>query len=105
MIAFLTICYCSLVWLIFCKFKWLPWNLRSQVGSVVVGVLAIGELLILIGLYQPYSTRAMIVQQVTPIVARVSGRVIEVPVRPNVPVKKGDVLLKLDPAPYAARVA
>ena len=105
MITFLTICYCSLVWLIFCKFKWLPWNLRSQVGSVVVGVLAIGELLILIGLYQPYSTRAMIVQQVTPIVARVSGRVIEVPVRPNVPVKKGDVLLKLDPAPYAARVA
>ncbi len=105
MIAFITICYCGLIWLIFFKLKLLPWNRVSQVVAAVVGIVAIGELLILIGLYQPYSTSAMIVEEVTPIVARVSGRVIEVPVKPNDPVKKGDVLMKIDPAPYAARVA
>lgn len=32
------------------------------------------------------------------------GRVIEVPAEPNAPVKKGDVLLRIDPAPYQAEV-
>ena len=105
MIAFITIFYCALIWLIFFKLKLLPWNIVSQVAAAVVGILAIGALLILIGLYQPYSTRAIVVERVTPIVARVAGRVIEVPAKPNVPVKKGDVLMKIDPAPYAAKVA
>jgi len=34
------------------------------------------------------------------VVPRVTGRVIEVPVQPNVPVKKGDVLFRIDPTPF-----
>ena len=30
----------------------------------------------------------------------VKGRVIEVPVEPNAPMKQGDVLFKIDPRPY-----
>ena len=39
-----------------------------------------------------------------PIVAQVKGRVIEVPVENNRPVKKGDVLFKIDPTPYEIEV-
>ena len=38
------------------------------------------------------------------IVPQVKGRVIEVPVEPNRPVKKGDVLFKIDPTPYQLQV-
>jgi multidrug resistance efflux pump len=38
------------------------------------------------------------------IVPRAAGRVIEVPVSANKPVKKGDVLFKIDPKPYQADV-
>jgi multidrug resistance efflux pump len=37
-------------------------------------------------------------------VAQVRGRVIEVPVENNRPVKKGDVLFRIDPTPYANEV-
>ena len=40
-----------------------------------------------------------------PIVSQVRGRVIEVPVENNRPVKKGDVLFKIDPTPYQNEVA
>jgi multidrug resistance efflux pump len=39
-----------------------------------------------------------------PIVSQVKGRVIEVPVENNRPVKKGDVLFRIDPTPYEAEV-
>src|SRR4029434_3895711 len=37
-----------------------------------------------------------------PIVPRVSGQVTEVPIEPNRPIKKGDVLFKIDPVPFEA---
>lgn len=104
MIAFLTLCYCGIIWLIFFKFKLAKWNTRSQLISATVGVVGIFTLLILIGLYQPYSTRAVVAQQSTPIIARVAGRITEVPVEPNVPLIKGDVLFKIDPTPFQAEV-
>ena len=39
-----------------------------------------------------------------PIVSQVKGRVIEVPVENNRPVKKGDVLFRIDPTPYQTEV-
>ncbi len=38
------------------------------------------------------------------IVPDVSGEVIEVPVQPNVPIKDGDILLRIDPTPFQAQV-
>ena len=39
---------------------------------------------------------------VIPIVPRVTGQVTEVPIEPNRPIKKGDVLFKIDPVPFEA---
>lgn len=38
------------------------------------------------------------------IVPNVAGQVIEVPVEPNVPLEKGDLLFRIDPIPYQAAV-
>jgi multidrug resistance efflux pump len=40
---------------------------------------------------------------VIPIVPRVTGQVTEVPIEPNRPIKKGDVLFKMDPVPFEAK--
>jgi multidrug resistance efflux pump len=41
---------------------------------------------------------------VVQVVPRVTGRVTEVPVQPNSPVKKGDVLFRIDPVPFEIQV-
>ncbi len=100
MIAFLAICYCVGLYLIFIKFRWLPFNLVAQICVGLVGF--VGLLIILFGMNftQPFTIGATISEFTTPIVARVPGRVIEVPVENNSRVKKGDVLFRMDPQPY-----
>jgi multidrug resistance efflux pump len=104
MIAFLTLLYCGLVWLIFIKLKLLPWNRGTQGGSVGVGLAGILALLIAMNLFQPYSTDVRLYNVVIEIVPRVTGRVIEVPVGVAVPVKKGEVLFRIDPRPFQYEV-
>jgi multidrug resistance efflux pump len=48
----------------------------------------------------PFTTNARIYVPVTPILPTVKGRVVEVPVRSNTPLKEGDVLFRIDPKPY-----
>jgi len=48
----------------------------------------------------PSSHDVRVVNYVVPIVPRVTGRVTEVPVEANRPIKKGDVLFKIDPVPF-----
>src|SRR4029077_3661795 len=48
----------------------------------------------------PFSASARIYFATTPIMTTVKGRVMEVPVQPNAPLKQGDVLFKIDPQPY-----
>ena len=46
----------------------------------------------------------IILRQSVAIVPNVAGEVIDVPVEPNTPLKAGDVLFRIDPAPYEAQV-
>ena len=52
----------------------------------------------------PFATDGRLYFYTTPITPTVQGIVIEVAVRPNVPLMKGDVLFRLDPRPYQAVV-
>jgi multidrug resistance efflux pump len=104
MIAFLTICYCAIVWLIFIKLKLLPWNRGSQGAVAGIGVAGILTLVFAMNLFQPFSTDVRVYQLVVQIVPRVTGRVVEVPVRANMPVKQGDVLFRIDPEPFQNEV-
>jgi len=96
--------YAFAVWLIFIKFKLLPWTTPWKVGVVIFPVVCLATILLLLNIYAPTTTDVRVVKYVVPIVSQVKGRVIEVPVENNRPVKKGDVLFRIDPTPYETEV-
>ena len=96
--------YASFVWLIFIKFKLLPWTTPWKVAVAIFPVVALGTMLLLLNVFAPTTTDVRVVKYVVPIVSQVKGRVIEVPVENNRPVKKGDVLFRIDPTPYQSEV-
>src|SRR5215468_11446513 len=97
--------YSFFVWLIFIKFKWLPWNIYSQVTVVVIPIVALTALILTLNVFAPSSADVRVFRYTVPIVSQVRGRVIEVPIEEgNRPVKKGDVLFRIDPTPYQLQV-
>ena len=96
--------YCFFVWLIFIKFKLLPWTTPWKVAVAIFPVVALATTLALLNIFAPTTVDVQVVKYVVPIVSQVRGRVIEVPVENNRPVKKGDVLFRIDPVPYQSEV-
>src|SRR5262245_34390947 len=92
--------YAFLVWLVFIKLKLLPWTTPWKVGVFIFPVVALATLLLLLNIMAPATTDVRVINYVVGIVSQVRGRVTEVPVDNNRPVKKGDVLFKIDPTPY-----
>jgi multidrug resistance efflux pump len=97
--------YCAIVWLIFIKFKWLPWNTTSQVTVAIIPIVALTALILTLNVVAPSSADLRVFKYTVPIVSQVRGRVIEVPVEEgNRLVKKGEVLFRVDPTPYQLTV-
>src|SRR3954469_23339578 len=97
--------YAFFVWLIFIKFKWLPWNITSQVIVAVIPIVALTMLVLTLNVVAPSSSKLRVYRYVVPIVSQVRGRVLEVPVEEgNRLVKKGEVLFRIDPTPYELEV-
>ncbi len=96
--------YSFFVWLIFIKLKLLPWTTPWKVGVAIFPVVAIACLLLLLNVFAPTTSDVRVVNYVVPIVSQVRGRVIEVGVDNNRPVKKGDLLFRIDPTPYQNEV-
>src|SRR5215475_13539114 len=106
MIAFLTIIYCAIAYLIFFQFKLLPFDLKNKIATAVLGLLFVCGILIAVNFLHPMTLDARVLQHVIQIAARTTapGRVIEVPVTPNTPVQKGGVLFRIDPRPFQYEV-
>ncbi len=103
--AILLAIYSFFVWLIFIKFKWLPWNTKTQVTVAIIPIVGMAVLILLLNIFAPSSSDVRVFKYTVPIVSQVRGRVIEVPVEEgNRLVKKGEVLFKLDPEPYQLAV-
>lgn len=97
--------YSFFVWLIFFKFKWLPWTPTAQVTVVVIPIVGIAAMILSLNVFAPSSSDVRVFKYTIPIVSQVRGRVVEVPVQEgNRLVKKGDVLFRVDPAPYQLAV-
>jgi multidrug resistance efflux pump len=96
--------YSFFVWLIFIKLKLLPWTTPWKVAVAIFPVVAIAAMLLMLNIFAPTTSDVRVVKYVVPIVSQVRGRVIEVPVENNRPVKKGDVLFRIDPTPYQNEV-
>jgi RND family efflux transporter MFP subunit len=82
----------------------IPLNKWTVPTAALGGVLIIGTLIILMNYNHPYSEMARNYYVSTPIVPLVKGRVVEVPVQANQPVKKGDVLFRIDDEPFRLKV-
>ena len=96
--------YSFFAWLIFFKFKLLPWNFMSQVITVTLPIVGMIILFLILNIVAPTTSDVRAQNYVIPIVPRITGQVTEVPIEPNRPIKKGDVLFKIDPAPFQATV-
>jgi len=95
----LILSYAAICIFIFKVFK-IPLNKWTVPTAVLGGVLIIGALLLIMNYNHPYSEAVRQYYVTTPIIPEVRGRVIEVPIEPNMPIKKGDVLYKIDPKPF-----
>jgi len=93
--------YSFFVWLVFFKFKWLPWNTTSQVTVAIIPIVGLTVLILTLNVVAPSSGDVRVYKYTVPIVSQVRGRVIEVAVEEgNRLVKKNDVLFRIDPKPY-----
>jgi multidrug resistance efflux pump len=96
--------YAGIVWFVFIKMKWLPWNTGTQVTVVIIPIVALTIVILSLNVVAPSSADVRVIKYVINIVPQVRGRVIEVPIESNRLVKKGDVLFRIDPTPYELTV-
>ncbi len=82
----------------------IPVNKWTVPTAILGGIFIIGFILLFMNYNHPYSNSARLYFVTTPIVPEVRGRVIEVPVVGNSPLKKGDVLFRIEPALYQIAV-
>ncbi|MGC1275365.1 MAG: HlyD family secretion protein [Planctomycetaceae bacterium] len=104
MIELMALSYAAILWLVFKQFKLVPLNKWSGLTAVFIGIGGITFLLLMMNAFQPYTQQARYYFVTTPIVPQVSGEVVEVPVEPNTPLNRGDVLFRIDPRPFQAAV-
>jgi multidrug resistance efflux pump len=96
--------YSAIVWFVFIKKKWLPWNIGTQVTVVIIPIVGLTVLILVLNVVAPSSADVRVLKYVINVVPQVRGRVIDVPVEPNRLVHKGDVLFRIDPTPYELTV-
>ncbi|HVQ05555.1 MAG TPA: biotin/lipoyl-binding protein [Burkholderiaceae bacterium] len=92
--------YAFFVWLIFIKFKWLPWNTPWKVTVVIIPIVALTALILALNVVAPSTADVRVFKYTVQIIPQVRGQVLEVPVEPNRLVKKGELLFRIDPTPY-----
>src|SRR5580700_4407710 len=95
----LILIYVAICYVIFKLFR-IPVNQWSLATATFGGIFGIALLLLIMNYNHPFTTNARIYFAVTPVLPGVRGRVIEVPVKANAPLKAGDVLFRIDPDPY-----
>src|SRR5207253_4884834 len=95
----LILIYVSLCYVVFKVFK-IPVNQWSLATAALGGIVGIALLLLIMNYNHPFTSTARIYFAVTPVLPAVKGRVIEVPVQANAPLKEGDILFRIDPKPY-----
>jgi multidrug resistance efflux pump len=95
----LMLIYAAICTAVFKIFK-IPVNKWTLPTAVLGGIFIISIILLVMNYNHPFSSTARIYFATTPILPDVKGRVVDVPVESNVPLKEGDVLFRIDPTPY-----
>ena len=96
--------YVVALWLVFSKFKLVRWGWLSGTISVLIGAFILATFLALFNYLTP-AGRVTVTGKVVEVTPNVTGQIVAIPVKTNVPVKTGDVLFQIDPAPFQYKVA
>jgi multidrug resistance efflux pump len=96
--------YVVALWLVFSKFRIVRWGWLSGTVAIVIGAFILATFLALFNYLTP-SGRVTVTGRVVEVTPNVTGQIIAIPVKPNVPVKAGDVLFQIDPAPFQYKVS
>lgn len=96
--------YVALAWAIFKIFK-IPVNKWTVPTAALGGVFIVSGLILLMNYNHPYTAQAQKAVISIPITPQVTGIVSEVTDQQNKLIKKGEVLFKIDPTRYQARVS
>ena len=97
--------YAAIIWFVFIKKKWLPWNIKSQIGSAIGGIVLLATVVFTVNIITPGTEDVRVINFVTEVVPRVQGTITKVAVEGNTMVKKGDILIEIDPKPYQLKVS
>jgi multidrug resistance efflux pump len=95
--------YLVLVWFIFSKLKLIKWGWLSGTATALVGAFILAVFLAMFNSLTP-SGGFVVGSRVIEVAPNVSGEVVEIPVRVNVPVKAGTILFRIDPVPFQYKV-
>ena len=101
LLALIYVSFCIAIFKIF-RIAVNQWSLST---AVLGGIIGISLTLLVMNYNHPFTANARIYFAVTPILPTVKGRVVEVPVQANAPLKEGDVLFRIDPKPFEYVVA
>jgi multidrug resistance efflux pump len=96
--------YVVALWLVFSRFKLVRWGWLSGTISVLIGVFILATFLALFNYLTP-AGKVTVTGKVIEVTPNVTGQIVAIPVKTNVPVKTGDVLFQIDPAPFQYKVA
>lgn len=105
MIAFILICYGALYFFLFEKLSLLKKTSANISVFIGIGVVIIASIVFSWYTYSPISADARMVRYVVPIVPNVKGKVVAVSAEAMTPIKEGQPLFRIDPAPYEFSVA
>src|SRR5215831_2148581 len=104
MVEMLVGIYGLICWLVFVKFKLVPVTTYTVCTAILIGVVILLVLFIALSIFHPVAHDGRMYAPVVQIVPQVRGIVIDVPVEANKPMKKGDVLFRINPAPFQFEV-
>ena len=81
----------------------------ASTAYVLTGIVILLAAVAALGMYQRYTTKpwtrdGQVRANIVGIASRVEGPIIQIPIRDNQPVKKGDLLFEVDPSTYQATV-
>lgn len=99
MAALLLLAYAAICVIVF-KLLRVPVNRWTVTTACVGAVVVVGGLLAGMNYNHPFTTDARIYFYTTSISPTVKGLVVEVDAKPNVPIKQGERLFRVDPKPY-----
>ncbi|XSC44769.1 HlyD family secretion protein [Bradyrhizobium sp. RDT10] len=95
--------YVVAMWAVFSRFKLVRWGWLSGTISLLIGGFILATFLALFNYLTP-SGRVTVTGRVVEVTPNVTGQIVAIPVKPNVPVKLNDVLFQIELAPFQYKV-